>query len=103
LNTKLNPSLNKRISKLVRFIPAVDVDLQVERDNGFVAMVLGNFVLSLLYQNSAVFGLNGYFGKAILGLNVAFVLNFLHFDIDNHHFVRHALTLHRLRGTSRSF
>ena len=86
---------NWKVLKLLKTIshdmPAIDVDRQSDRDNGFVAMVLGNFVVSIIYQNTASLGLNVFFGKSVLSISIAFGLNLLYFDADNHHYVRHAL------------
>jgi len=87
---------------LLEYYPAVDMEQRTERTSNFITMVLGYIVVNLMYQSAAVMGFNAYetpffafdvrfLGKAGLGLMLAWVLNWLFFDVDNRH-VQHALT-----------
>jgi len=67
-----------------------------ERTNAFVTIVLGYSVVALLYQNRAPFGINAFFGKAILGLVQAFAFNMIYFEIDNRNISVHAIRRHYL-------
>ncbi len=45
---------------LMRYQPAIDAEVEAERNNGFVAIVLGNMVVNVLYQGNAEVGVNAY-------------------------------------------
>jgi len=64
------------------FFPAINIEHKTERTNAFVTLVFGYSVLALLFQNKAPFGINAFFGKAVLGLIQAFSFNWLYFEID---------------------
>jgi low temperature requirement protein LtrA len=49
------------------FVPGNNIEHRIERTNAFVALVLGYSVVAILYQSSVAFGINLYFGKAVLG------------------------------------
>ncbi len=44
----------------MRYQPAIDAEVEAERNNGFVAIVLGNMVVNVLYQGNAEVGVNAY-------------------------------------------
>jgi hypothetical protein len=50
----------------MQYYPAVDMNMRIERTGNFVTMVLGYVVVNLLYQSSAVFGLNTYVPPSLL-------------------------------------
>ena len=47
-------------------------------------------------ENAASFGLNAFFGKAVLGLLQAFCFNWIYFELDGADLYAHASTEHRL-------
>lgn len=62
------PAKLKEWSKKVHeFIPGNNIEHRIERMNAFVALVFGYSVVAILYQSSVAFGINLYFGKAVLG------------------------------------
>jgi low temperature requirement protein LtrA len=73
------------------FYPAVNIEHKTARTDAFVTLIFGYSVIALLYQNSASFGVNAFFGKAILGLIQAFCLNALYFEIDGDSLWQHAI------------
>jgi hypothetical protein len=88
----------KPFMDLMEYYPAVDMEIRSERTGAFVTMVLGYMVINLFYQSSASIGFNAYrshltnifnelrfFGKATLGLMIAWALNWLYFDVDSKH------------------
>lgn len=82
------------ITKHFDFVPAVNIEHKTERMNAFVGLVFGYSVVALLYQNRAPFGMNAFFGKAILGLIQAFSFNWLYFEIDSFNLHTHAIRRH---------
>ncbi|OAA67835.1 Low temperature requirement A [Niveomyces insectorum RCEF 264] len=79
------------IARLFDFFPAMNIEHKVERTNAFVTLVLGYSVVGVLYQNNGGYGLNAFFGKAVLGLVQAFLFNWLYFDIDGANIHVHAI------------
>ncbi|KAH8593327.1 bacterial low temperature requirement A protein-domain-containing protein [Bisporella sp. PMI_857] len=77
--------------KIFEFYPAVNIEHKTERTNAFVSLVFGYSVVAILYQNSSSFGLNAFFGKAILGLLQAFVFNWIYFELDGADLYTHAI------------
>lgn len=73
------------------FHPSLNIEHKTERTNAFVTLVFGYSVVSLLYQNKAAYGINAFFGKAILGLIQAFFFNWLYFEIDGWNIHIHAI------------
>lgn len=62
------PAAAKAWSKKIHeFVPGNNIEHRIERTNAFVALVLGYSVVAILYQSSVAFGINLYFGKAVLG------------------------------------
>jgi low temperature requirement protein LtrA len=65
------------VDRVFEFFPAINIEHKVERTNAFVTLVFGYSVVAIIYQNSASFGLNAFFGKAALGLVQAFCFNWI--------------------------
>ncbi|KAI4107723.1 MAG: hypothetical protein L6R37_001408 [Teloschistes peruensis] len=82
------------IQKWFEFQPSLNIEHRTERTNAFVTLVFGYSVVSLLYQNRAAYGINAFFGKAILGLVQAFFFNWLYFEIDGWNIHTHAIRRH---------
>lgn len=81
-------------SRWFEFQPSLNIEHKTERTNAFVTLVFGYSVVALLYQNRAAYGLNAFFGKAILGLIQAFCFNWLYFEIDGWNIHTHAIRRH---------
>lgn len=81
------PSFSARLGKwaerVFEFIPATNIEHRIERTNAFVTLVFGYSVVAIIYQSSAHFGLNSFFGKAAMGLMQAFCFNWIYFELDN--------------------
>lgn len=82
------------------FIPGQNIEHKIERTNAFVTLVFGYSVIALLYQSAVPFGLNAFFGKAVLGLIQAFTFNWLYFEIDKFNMHTHAIRRHFFSGKS---
>ena len=82
------------VENLYEFYPAVNIEHKVERTNAFVTLVFGYSVVAIIYQNSASFGLNAFFGKAVLGLLQAFCFNWIYFELDGADLYAHAIRRH---------
>lgn len=82
-------------ARTFEFFPALNIEHKIERTNAFVSLVFGYSVVALIYQNSSSFGLNAFFGKAILGLVQAFCFNWLYFEIDAANISMHAIRRHK--------
>ena len=91
-----SPKLQEKLRNLFDFVPAVNIEHKTERTNAFVTLVFGYSVVALLYQNKAPFGINAFFGKAVLGLIQAFSFNWLYFEIDGYNLHTHAIRRHVL-------
>ena len=70
------------VQSVFEFYPAVNIEHKTERTNAFVTLVFGYSVVAIIYQNAASFGLNAFFGKAVLGLLQAFCFNWIYFELD---------------------
>ncbi|KAH8820490.1 bacterial low temperature requirement A protein-domain-containing protein [Xylogone sp. PMI_703] len=79
------------LEKIFDFYPAVNIEHKVERTNAFVTLVFGYTVVAIIYQNAASFGVNAFFGKAVLGLVQAFCFNWLYFELDGDDIFTHAI------------
>jgi low temperature requirement protein LtrA len=79
------------VERVFEFYPAVNIEHKTERTNAFVTLIFGYSVVALLYQNSASFGINAFYGKAVLGLLQAFCLNTIYFEIDGDSLWQHAI------------
>jgi low temperature requirement protein LtrA len=95
--------LGKWAEKVFEFYPAVNIEHKTERTNAFVTLIFGYSVVSLLYQNAAPFGINAFFGKAVLGLIQAFCLNTIYFEIDGDSLFQHAIRRNVISCKSKSF
>lgn len=82
------------------FYPGANIEHKIERTNAFVTLVFGSCVLGLLYQSAVGFGINAFFGKAVLGLIQAFTFNWLYFEIDSFNLHTHAIRRHIASGKS---
>lgn len=82
--------------KVFEFFPGANIEHRIERTAAFVTLVFGSCVLGLLYQSSVEFGINAFFGKAVLGLIQAFTFNWLYFEIDSFNLHTHAIRRHVL-------
>ncbi|KAF7979022.1 hypothetical protein HWV62_43999 [Athelia sp. TMB] len=75
-------------------IPAINIEHHVERLGAFVTIVLGEMVANIFFKASNASGLDSQSGRALLGLMIAFNLNWMYFDSQAcKHFV-HALRRH---------
>ena len=73
---------------------STSIEHKTERTNAFVTLVFGYSVVSLLFQSRTPYGINAFFGKAILGLIQAFSFNSLYFEIDSWNIHTHAIRRH---------
>ncbi|KAL8766609.1 MAG: hypothetical protein Q9209_006674 [Squamulea sp. 1 TL-2023] len=80
--------------KWFEFHPSLNIEHKTARTNAFVTLVFGYSVVGLFYQNRAAYGINAFFGKAILGLIQAFCFNWLYFEIDGWNIHTHAIRRH---------
>jgi low temperature requirement protein LtrA len=87
----ISDRLARWAQRVFEFYPAVNIEHKTERTNAFVTLIFGYSVVALLYQNSAAFGLNAFYGKAVLGLVQAFCLNTIYFEIDGDNLWQHAI------------
>ncbi|KAF1961052.1 hypothetical protein CC80DRAFT_488420 [Byssothecium circinans] len=85
---------DKWAKKTFEFSPGANIEHRIERTSAFVTLVFGSCVLGILYQSSAEFGINAFFGKAVLGLIQAFTFNWLYFEIDSFNLHTHAIRRH---------
>lgn len=79
-----------RFDKIFEVTPAMNIEHRVERTGAFVTLIFGYTVFSILYQ-STVNGVDGFFGKGILGLMQCFFFNWIYFEFDNDNIVTHAI------------
>lgn len=92
----MHPKTALWAEKAFEFWPALNIEHKIERTNAFVSLVFGYSVVALLYQNHSSFGLNAFFGKAILGLVQAFCFNWIYFEIDAANVKIHAIRRHKV-------
>jgi hypothetical protein len=101
---KVSKKVSKRLGawsdKAFEFYPAVNIEHKVERTNAFVTLVFGYSVVAIIYQSSAHYGLNAFFGKAVLGLIQAFCFNWIYFEIDGMDLFSHAIRRNVTSGKS---
>jgi low temperature requirement protein LtrA len=86
--------------KIFEFTPGNNIEHKIERTNAFVALVFGYSVVAILFQSSVPFGMNAFFGKAVLGLIQSFTFNWLYFEIDTFNMHTHAIRRHFFSGQS---
>jgi low temperature requirement protein LtrA len=77
--------------RIFEFYPAVNIEHKTARTDAFVTLIFGYSVVALFFESSASFGVNAFFGKAVLGLVQAFCLNTLYFEIDGDSLWQHAI------------
>ena len=94
------PRMQSWAKKWFEFFPGANIEHKIERTGAFVTLVFGYSVVALLYENKAAFGINAYFGKAVLGLVQAFAFNWLYFEIDSFNLHTHAIRRHIFSGKS---
>ncbi|TAQ88612.1 hypothetical protein B7494_g3044 [Chlorociboria aeruginascens] len=87
----ISSKLGAWIDRVFEFYPATNIEHKVERTNAFVTLVFGYSVVAIIYQNAASFGLNAFFGKAVLGLVQAFCFNWVYFELDGADLYSHAI------------
>ncbi|KAL8841050.1 MAG: hypothetical protein Q9170_001075 [Blastenia crenularia] len=92
--SKFHGRIGNKFSSWFEFRPSLNIEHKTERTNAFVTLVFGYSVLALLYQNRSAYGINAFFGKAILGLIQAFCFNWLYFEIDGWNIHIHAIRRH---------
>jgi low temperature requirement protein LtrA len=92
--------LKELIKTIFEFTPGQNIEHKIERTNSFVALVFGYSVVAILYQSSVPFGMNAFFGKAVLGLIQSFTFNWLYFEIDTFNMHTHAIRRHFVSGLS---
>jgi len=83
------------------FMPGNNIEHKIERTNAFVSLVFGYSVVALFYQSSVPFGINGFFGKAVLGLIQSFIFNWIYFEVDTFNMHTHAIRRHFFSGKHR--
>lgn len=88
--------------KTFEFYPAINIEHKTERTNAFATLVFGYSVVAIIYQNAASFGLNAFFGKAVLGLLQAFCFNWIYFELDGADLYTHAIRRSAFACTSPS-
>lgn len=91
-----HPGFASKNGKWFDFFPAINIEHRTERTNAFTTLVFGYSVVALLFQNRAPYGINAFFGKAVLGLIQAFSFNWLYFEIDSGNLHTHAIRRHIL-------
>ncbi|KAG8984009.1 hypothetical protein FRB90_005626 [Tulasnella sp. 427] len=79
---RISKTLGEKLNGIFQYFPAVEVQHRSERVGAFVSLVFGYSVVGILYQSQAKFGLNAFYGKAVLGLVQAFCFNWIYFDVD---------------------
>ncbi|KAI5462282.1 bacterial low temperature requirement A protein-domain-containing protein [Mariannaea sp. PMI_226] len=84
-------SLGRLLSGFFEFYPANNIEHRVERTNAFVSLVLGYSVVGIMFQSYGGYTVNGFLGKAVLGLVQAFIFNWIYFDIDGYNIDVHAI------------
>ncbi|KAJ7507266.1 hypothetical protein B0H11DRAFT_2219094 [Mycena galericulata] len=78
--------------------PAINIEHHVERLGAFVTIVLGEIVVSVFFATPGPVGLNRESGRALLGLMIAFNLNWMYFGSQAcKHFI-HAIRRHWFSG-----
>ena len=83
------------VAKHMQFYPALNIEHRAERMNAFVTLVIGYSVVALLYQSDAPAGINAFYGKAVLGLIIAFSFCLIYFEVDSTNLYVHAIRRHK--------
>ena len=95
---RISKSLGKFLERAFEFLPATNIEHRTERVNAFVTLVFGYSVVAVIYQSAASFGLNAFFGKAVLGLIQAFCFNWIYFELDGAELFQHAIRRSMIAG-----
>jgi low temperature requirement protein LtrA len=90
--------LKAKMLKAFEFLPGQNIEYRIERTNAFVALVFGYSIVNIIYSSSVAFGINAFFGKAVLGLIQTFIFNWLYFEIDTFNMHAHAIRRSILSG-----
>ncbi|EJD45797.1 hypothetical protein AURDEDRAFT_184694 [Auricularia subglabra TFB-10046 SS5] len=78
-----------------RYIPAINIEHHIERTVSFVIIVFGELVISVVYHaTTASVGLSEVYGRAVLGLIIAFNFAWIYFDVEATGTFTHALRRH---------
>lgn len=78
-----------------RYIPAINIEHHIERTVSFVIIVFGELVISVVYHATAAsVGISEVYGRAVLGLIIAFNLAWIYFDVEATGTYTHALRRH---------
>lgn len=94
----ISKPLGDFLNRAFEFYPATNIEHRTERTNAFVTLVFGYSVVAVIYQSSASFGLNAFFGKAVLGLCQAFCFNWIYFELDGAELFQHAIRRSMVAG-----
>ncbi|KJZ73087.1 hypothetical protein HIM_07471 [Hirsutella minnesotensis 3608] len=81
----------KLVNRCYEFYPAINIEHKVGRTKAFLSLVSGYSVVGLLFQSTGGYFVNGFLGKAIMGMLLAFVYNWLYFEVDDQGVSRHAI------------
>ncbi|GAA5873874.1 hypothetical protein JCM8547_008627 [Rhodosporidiobolus lusitaniae] len=85
----------RRKGHMHNFVPAVNVDLVIERMKLFVVVVLGEMILNVAFTASGPdAGIHLSYLRSVFGLLIAFVLAWLYADVDASRTFLHALHRH---------
>jgi low temperature requirement protein LtrA len=94
IRTNISARFKAWADRVFEFYPATNIEHKVERTNAFVTLVFGYSVVAIIYQSATSFGLNAFYGKAVLGLIQAFSFNWIYFDLDGADLFAHAIRRH---------
>lgn len=76
-------------------VPAINIEHHIERTVSFVIIVFGELVISVVYHaTTATVGLSLVYGRAVLGLVMAFNLAWIYWDVEASGTFVHALRRH---------
>lgn len=100
MGKQISTRLGAWVDRVFEFYPATNIEHKTERTNAFVTLVFGYSVVAIIYQSAADFGLNSFFGKAVLGLIQAFCFNWIYFELDGADLFSHAIRRNVSSGMS---
>jgi low temperature requirement protein LtrA len=98
-----SPKLKAKLNKMFEFSPGNNIEYRIERTNAFVALVFGYSIVNIIYSSSTAFGINAFFGKAVLGLIQTFIFNWLYFELDTFNMHAHAIRRSVISGSCSRF
>ncbi|KAJ7135420.1 hypothetical protein C8R43DRAFT_1020947 [Mycena crocata] len=78
--------------------PAINIEHHVDRLGAFVTVVLGEMVVNVFFATSGPVGLNMESGRSLMGLMIAFNLNWMYFGSQACKHFTHAIRRHWLTG-----